>query len=70
MFNRKAFRCRDRGWRGLLLAPGERSTRATKQQSYVFAVILGTIMFELIVVFNFCSDQVEEIAGALLGNPK
>lgn len=67
---RRAFRCRECGWRGMVLAPRERSTRATKQQSYVFAVVFGIIILALIIIFNFRAEQIEKIARSFLGNPK
>ena len=66
---RKAFRCKDCGWRGILFSPGKRNTQASKQQSYTFAIIFGIIILALIVVFNFRSDQIEKIARTFFGNP-
>lgn len=70
LFGKKAYRCRDCGWRGLILAPNDQSKRATKQKSYVFAVIFGIIILALIYIFNFRAEQIEKIIRMFLGTPK
>lgn len=53
-----------------MLAPSEHSSRATKEQSYVFAIIFGVVILALIIVFNLRSEQIEKIARTFLGSPK
>ena len=70
LIGKKAFRCKDCGWRGLIYSTTRQNVAATKQQSYIFAIFLGIVVIVLILVFNLREQQIEKIARSILGKPK
>jgi len=70
LIGKKAFRCRDCGWRGLVFSGSAHSSRVTLKQSNVFGMILAAILLALIVLFFVYDEQIEELARTIFGIPK
>ncbi len=66
----KAFRCRDCGWRGMVMSRGGQSSSHEKGRSYVFAIVLCIIVVVLIIVINFRAEQIERLARSFFGNSR
>ncbi len=70
LIGRKAFRCKECGWRGLLIAPGAQDKRVEKRKSYVFAIVFGIIVIALILIFNIRDDVIDKLAKTIFGTPR